>query len=142
MKNEDKNQQRQKDMIELNMLDMQLKQMEQQAMMIEQQIVEQQTIEFNLEELKKAVKGSSMLFPLSKDIFVEGKIESNDKVMINIGSRVIAKKSIDEAKAIVEKQKLRLLEASTDLQNNMREVFDRISQLEHELTCENPEHHH
>ena len=123
---------RQKEIFELNMLDMQLRQMEQQAMMVEQQILEQQTTSHNLDELKKTKNGQNMLFPFSKDIFIEGKLEKND-VLVNIGSKTLVRKSIEDAKKIVVKQRDRLLDVSDEIKAKMSEIIARISELEKEL---------
>ena len=114
------------------MLDMQLRQMEQQAMMVEQQILEQQTTSHNLDELKKTKNGQNMLFPFSKDIFIEGKLEKND-VLVNIGSKTLVRKSIEDAKKIVVKQRDRLLDVSDEIKAKMSEIIARISELEKEL---------
>jgi len=124
--------QEQREMLELNILDMQLRQLEQQSLIIEQQIVEQQALVLNLDELKKAKKGQSMLFPFSKDIFVEGKLDSNE-VIVNIGAKTFAKKSIDGAKVIVEKQKQRLLEVNEEIRGEMQRILERIAELEKKL---------
>jgi len=122
----------QNEMLELNILDMQLRQMEQQAVMIEQQILEQQSLLLNLEELKKAKKGQSMIFPFSREIFVEGKLESSD-VLVNIGSKTIVRKSIDEAKKIIEKQKEKLVRINEEMHSQIENIFMRIAELEKRL---------
>ena len=122
----------QREMLELNVLDMQLRQLEQQSLIIEQQIIEQQSLVLNLDDLKKAKKGQSMLFPFSKDIFVEGKLESSE-VIVNIGSKTLARKSIDGAKEIAEKQKQRLLEVNEEIRGEMQRILERIAALEKKL---------
>ncbi|MEM2956097.1 MAG: prefoldin subunit alpha [Candidatus Pacearchaeota archaeon] len=124
---------REKEIIEFNFLDMQLRQLEQQAMLLEQQIVEQQKIILNLDELKKAKKGQNVLFPLSKDIFIEGKIENPEEVFVNIGSKTIAKKSIEEAKLIEENQIKKLIEINEEIKAEIEKILLRITKLEKKL---------
>jgi len=130
--NHEHSKEEQREMLELNVLDMQLRQLEQQSLMIEQQIVEQQSLVLNLDELKKAKKGQSMLFPFSRDIFVEGKLESSD-LIVNVGSKTLIKKSIDGAKEITEKQKQRLLEVNEEIRGEMQRILERIAELEKKL---------
>jgi prefoldin alpha subunit len=125
---------KQKEIFEFNMLDMQLRQMEQQAIMLEQQILEFQTVIFNLDELKKAKKGQNVLFPMGRDIFAEGKMENSDSLFINIGSKTIVKKNVDETKKIVEKQKETLIGACEEIKSDMEKVFSRILELEKRLS--------
>ena len=122
----------QNEMLELNLLDMQIRQLEQQAIMIEQQILEQQSLIHDLDELKKAKKGQSMLFPFSREIFAEGKIESSD-VLVNVGSKTLVRKSIDEAKRIVEKQKERMLKTNEEIHREIERIMSRIMELEKKL---------
>ena len=124
--------QRQKEMLEFNILEMQLRQLEQQAMMAEQQIVEQQNLISSLDELKNVKKGRDILFPFSKDIFVKGKIESSD-VLVNVGSKTLTRKSIDEAKKFVDNQMKRLLEANEEIRAEMEKIMRRIQMLEQRL---------
>jgi prefoldin alpha subunit len=133
--NEEIKEEKQKDLFEINMLDMQLRQCEQQMMALEQQILEQQTISFNLDELKKAKQGQKALFPFSRDIFIEGKLENTESVIIGIGSRIAAKKSIDEAKSIVEKQREMLLKASDELKSHVGKIISRIEELEQKINA-------
>jgi len=119
----------QREMLELNVLEMQIRQLEQQSLLAEQQIVEQQSLILNLDDLKKAKKGQSMLFPFSKDIFVEGKLESSD-VLVNIGSKTIVKKNIDETKKFAERQKQKLLEVNDEIRLEMRRIINRILEIE------------
>jgi prefoldin alpha subunit len=120
---------KQSEMMELNVLDMYLRQLEQQAVLLEQQLLEQQTLLDNLDELKKAKKGQEILFPFSRDIFVEGKLES-DKVLVNVGSKTIVRKNIDDAKKIVEKQKKEIENASEKMKEEMQKILLKIEELQ------------
>ncbi len=133
---------RQKEIFELQMLEMQLKQLEQSAIMLEQQVLEAQTTIFNLDEMKKAQKGQPMLFPVSKEIFIEGKVDNLDSFLVSVGGKVAVKKSLEETKKFVEKQKEKLIESSYDLQAKMEEILQKMAGLEHKLNCNNPHHHH
>ena len=120
------------EMLELNVLDMQIRQLEQQAMLIEQQISEYQSLLSNLDELKKAKKGQSMLFPFSRDIFVEGKIEGSE-VLVNIGSKTLVRKSIDEAKKLIERQKDKMLKVNEEIARETDKIMRKIMELEQKL---------
>lgn len=122
------------EMLELNVLDMQIRQLEQQAMLVEQQIAEYNGLLANLDDLKKAKKGQSMLFPFSRDIFVEGKLDSNE-VLVNVGSKTLVRKSIDDAKKIMEKQKNQMARANEDIRKEIERIFSRIIELERKLNA-------
>ena len=136
------NQTYQAEIFELQVLDQQIRQFEQQLMMIEQQILEQDLISHELDQFKKAKKGDDMLFPFSRNIFVMGKVENTERVLVNIGSKVLAEKSIEDAKKTIDKTKERLFAASDELKGEMEKMISRISEIEHKVSCDNPEHHH
>ena len=136
MENEHKHEDHQKEMFELNVLDMQLRQMEQQALMLEQQIAELTTVNASLDELKKAKKNQKVLFPVSRDIFAEGILENSNEVLVNIGSKTIARKSIEEAKKINEKQIEIFAEASENISREMQRIVMRIREIEQAASCQ------
>jgi len=121
---------KQNEMFELNMLDMQLRQLEQQALMLEQQTAELITINSSLDELKKAKKNQKVLFPVSRDIFAEGTLDNSNEVLVNIGSKTIARKSVDDAKKINEKQIEIFSEASENISREMQRIVMRIREIE------------
>jgi len=129
---------RQSKILELNMLDAQLKQLEQQAMMIEQQIFDQQSLITNLDELKKSKKGQEMLFQLSRNVFAEGNLKNSNEVLVNVGSNVIVKKNIEEAKKITERAKLKLVDLNEDIRKEMQNIIFTIVRLEKDLQCNDP----
>jgi prefoldin alpha subunit len=124
--------QTQREMLELNVMDVQLRQLEQQSIMAEQQIVEQQSLLFSLDEFKSAKKGQEMLFPFSREIFVRGKLESPE-LIVNVGSKHLVKKNIDEAKKLVDSQMKKLLEVNEEIRSQMEKVMRRINELESKL---------
>ena len=136
MENEHKHEDHQKEMFELNVLDMQLRQMEQQALMLEQQIAELTTVNASLDELKKSKKNQKVLFPISRDIFAEGILENSNEVLVNIGSKTIARKSIEEAKKINEKQIEIFAEASENISREMQRIVMRIREIEQAASCQ------
>jgi prefoldin alpha subunit len=124
--------QAQRDMLELNVMDMQLRQLEQQSIMAEQQIIEQQSLILSLDEFKSAKKGQEMLFPFSREIFVKGRLESLD-LLVNVGSKHLVKKNIDETKKLVEGQMKKLLEVNEMIRSQMEKIMRRINELEQKL---------
>jgi len=122
----------QEKIMEVNMLDSRMKQLEQSLNMIDQQIMEQQLLQLNIDEIKKVKKGQEMLFPLGKNVFVKGKIE-DEKLLINIGGRVVVKKDGDKAKEIVERQKLQLVSVRNEINEEIEKIISEISLIEQSI---------
>lgn len=118
--------------LEMNLMENRLKQLDQQLNMIEQQLVEDEKLEEYLTELKSSPK-SGAIFPLGGGIFVKGSLEKVDTVLVNIGSKILVEKSVDDAKKLIEKRKNKLNVAKVDLGNHIREIMQSMAGLENGL---------
>ena len=118
--------------IEFNMMDQQLKQLEQKAMEIEKQVYEMQLSENSLEELKSK-KDSEVMIPLAGGIFVKGKIEDAEKVIIHVGNRILARKSINDAKKLLEKQRKKVSDERLNIDAEMNSLLHEMTALEEQI---------
>jgi len=116
-------------MIELNILDQQLRQMEEQARKVEQVIYEQQMMESSLDELK-GNKSNDVMIPIGPGLFVPGKIEKTDYVLMHIGGKVISRKKLEDAKKIIEKRKNDLMKEGDRMSIEMQKVLVDMAKLE------------
>lgn len=130
MTEKEKQQEMQRKAMEANLLENQIRQIEQQLMLVNQQFLEIQTLQFNLDELKKIKEERDILVPLGRNVFIDAKLKINDKVLVNVGEKVIVKKSIDGAKKILEKQKDKFLKARDEMSGEMSKIIENISKIE------------
>lgn len=130
--NSEKQREMQAKIMEIQMLENKLKQLEQSLNFLDQQIMEQQMIQLNLDELKKAKKGSELLFPLGKNVFVKGKVESHE-ILVNIGGNMAVMKNEEHAKESVERQKLQLSGIRDEITREVEKIINRISIIEKSL---------
>lgn len=93
-----------KSIFELNIMNAKLQEMEQQLQIIEKQINEFQMTSLALEDLETTEVNNELLSPIGQNIFVKSKLLDNKEVIIDLGSKVFAKKSIEEALEIVNKK--------------------------------------
>ncbi len=129
------------EMIELNILDQQLRQLEENARKIEQAIYEQQFMELSLDEIK-GKKNSDVMIPLGPGLFIQGKIESTDKVLVHIGGKIISKKSIEDAKKIIEKRKDGMMKEGDRLSIEMQKILEEMTRLESKIRGQQGGHAH
>jgi len=130
--------------IEMNILDQQLRQLEEHARKVEQQVYEQQFMELSLEEMK-GKNNSEVMIPLGPGLFIPGKIENTDKVLIHIGGKIISRKSVDEARKIIEKRKESLMQEGEKVGINMQKILEEMTVLESKirnLQSQNRHQHH
>ena len=129
----DREKEMQSKILEINVMENRLRQLEQSLNIIDQQIMEQQMLQLNIDELKKVKKGQDMLFSLGKNLFVKGKLE-DDEILINIGNGIIAKKTGEKAKDIVERQKLQLVSIREEIAKEVEKILTEISLIERSLS--------
>ena len=58
----------------------------------------------SLDQLKPVEENKEMLVPLTSSLYVSGKLVSNSKVLVDIGTGYYVNKSVDEAKKYFEKK--------------------------------------
>jgi len=88
-------------MMKLSMFEQQIQHLNQQLQAVGEGIVEMNSLSLALDELKDK-KGEEILSPLGRGIFTKTKLISED-LIVDIGGKNFVKKSIPEAKKIIEK---------------------------------------
>ena len=89
----------------------------------------QQTI-LSLEELEKAEK---LVFSLSPEAKVFGKIVDRDKILVDVGAGIVLEKTREEAKQILEKRRAELEKALSDASREMQSVAATLQSLVPEI---------
>ena len=74
---------------------------ENQVALLENRRVELLLIKSSLEDLKE---GSDLLIPIGAGIYAKAKLTDADEFLVNVGSNVIVKKSINEVKEMIDKE--------------------------------------
>lgn len=123
-----------KKLVELSVLDARLKELEQALTLVEKNIAELQQSKQTLEEIKKLKKNNEMLSLVGFGIFARTSILDNEKVLINVGSNVVCKKSIDEARKLIEKKLEQALSIYSQLFSEIERINEAIQKIESELS--------
>lgn len=100
-------------------------QIQEQIQVIEQTLNDMIFISEGLEELK-GKKNEEILAPIGKGIFVKAKLLS-EELLVNIGNEKFVKKSIDETKDLIEKQRVKLKETRTLLDDELEGINQEIT---------------
>ncbi len=104
-------------MFKLSMFEQQMQQLQQQLQAVEQGIVEMQSLSMGLDELVGS-KDKEILAPIGRGIFVKTKLLS-EELTVDVGGKNFVKKSIPEAKKIIEEQIKKLEDVKKELNNNL-----------------------
>lgn len=112
----------QEKMAQLEYLKEQADLVQQQAGLIAKSLTEIDMTIGALGELKKMEKSTSFLIPFGTGVLAKASLEDNGKVLVNVGSGVMAEKTVDEALEMIAKQKRLLEQAQEGLMKAMGEI--------------------
>jgi|GEM_PF-3510588 prefoldin alpha subunit len=118
----------QEKLFRLSMLEQQARQIEQQLQAIEQQIIEMQLLKMNLDELKKSDTKEEVLASIGRNIFVKTSLKDKE-LFVDVGAKTIVKKSIDEAKEIIDKDIARLTETREKIFTEFNAIVNEINRV-------------
>lgn len=124
----------QKKYLELQLVGNQLKQVEKQLELFESQILEALTIVQSLEDIKNAKTNTKSLAPLANGIFVETKLENVQNLLVNVGSGVVVRKTVDDTKQMLESQVGELRAGEQELLHQFEALSLKAQELQKELT--------
>jgi len=127
-KEKSKQEREQEKFLRLALLEQEIKGLEQQLLAIEQQLVELQLVRLSLEDLASAKEGEELLAGLGKGIFVRTKLIDKE-LFVDVGSKTVLKKSISEAKTILDKDIKKKLEARNAITKEIEEIVRRIEEI-------------
>ena len=104
-------------MFKLQMFEQQAQQIQQQLQAIEQALGEMNSLNFGLDELVGS-KDKEIMAPIGRGIFVKAKLLS-EELTVDVGGKNFVKKSIPEAKELIEVQIKKLEDVKKDLEANL-----------------------
>lgn len=114
----------------------QLNQLDMQAQYLQAAVLDYNKAKIALEQLNKTDKDVDMLVPIGGGAFLDAKINNSTKVLVDIGSGLIAEKKyedaikkIDERLKELEKTQVRLTEMIEQVQNEATEVSAKAQKL-------------
>lgn len=115
--------------------------------MIEQQMKETQrhikTLQNQQEDLLGSIQamhditkvdiGSEILVPITNGIFVKGTLNEKENVIVNIGAQTAVKKSIADARELLEQQFKEVENVVMQLTQDLQQLHAQAQQVEQEL---------
>ena len=102
--------------------------MERQNAMVQQLLEENSATTKALESLGGISKET--MFSVGSGVFIKGKATDEKRVLVEIGSRIIAEKTVEEAKALLAEKKKELSKAAAELSASMAEASRRMGDVE------------
>jgi prefoldin alpha subunit len=113
-----------------------MEELQQQMLLMENRLMELQATKQVLEDMKDR-KGSEILLPLGSGCYIHGKVPDASKILVNLGSDVVAEKGPQDALELIEaknKDVLKMIEKlksdATELVSNMNTIAMELSQAQ------------
>ena len=125
--------------MQFQMFDQQMKQCRQQLEAVQSQMAEVQAVLLALDDVSKSKIGAEILAPLSAGIFVRAELKDNRLLNVNVGSGTIVEKSVQDTKALLERQILDLAKLNEDLLGQFTSTAGEAERLQAELQESSPE---
>lgn len=119
--------------MQLHLFNQQLRQLQQQLEAVQNHVVEIQTILFALDDIAKTEQNREILVPLSSGIFVKAELKDNKNLRVNVGSNTVVEKSVQETKALLDRQILELSKLNEDLAGQYAKIVSEAEKLQAEL---------
>ena len=119
--------------LQLQLTEQQIRQLQQQIMVLEQQILEFKTVEESLNNLSKTKNNTPLFSPLGLGMFLQTELKNNKEIIMNVGSKVIVKKPIIEAKEILKKQTKEVENTIILLKEQMSNSISMINSLSKDI---------
>jgi len=121
----DKEKDKQQELIyKLSMFEQQAQALQEQIGAVEQGINELGSLNFGLDELKEGF-GKEILAPIGRGVFVAASLAS-ETLTVDVGGKNFVKKSIPEAKEIIEEQVKKLVEVKKDLTGSLEKMGEEM----------------
>ncbi|MBI4896025.1 MAG: prefoldin subunit alpha [Candidatus Aenigmarchaeota archaeon] len=120
----------QKKYTEFQMLQQQFASFAENKSMVDQRIAEIMLTIDALQKLESTTAQSDTLMPLGSGVFVSGTVEDTKMVLVDVGARVYAKKSIADAVAVLDARKQELQQVEQELQTEMQHITTQAMTVE------------
>ncbi len=118
---------------EFRMAMAQIKQVQEQLQALDEKKQELEEAEAGVSQLKGAGKGTKMLAPVTNGIFIKTTLENADEVIVNVGSNVCVKKTVEEAGKILKEKQHELISYQELMLEELNKLTDNANRLEREL---------
>tara|TARA_Y100000310_G_C20466078_1_gene707722 strand:- start:468 stop:878 length:411 start_codon:yes stop_codon:yes gene_type:complete len=117
----------QETMMKFQMFEQQMQQIHQQLQAVEQGIVEMTSLSLGLAELK-GTKDKEIMAPIGRGIYAKAKLLS-EELTVDVGGKNFVKKSIPQARKIIDEQVGKLEEVKVELNNSLESIGEEMTKV-------------
>jgi prefoldin alpha subunit len=132
---EEVKQQFQQKYLELQGLDKQIKQLQNHFQNMDNQVVELQVVKQSLGTLSDTKLETEILLPMCNGVFVKAAIRENTDVIVNVGANVAVKKTILQAKEMMDAQINEIKKVQRNVLVDLQKLSEQAVSLEKEANA-------
>ena len=135
MNKKTKEEETQKKYLELQKLSQQVQQTEQELQKLETKRQDLEKVKENIKEISK-IENQETLIPIENGIFIKGKIEKTDKLIIGIGSNILTEKTVEQTEQIVTKKQKEIEETIKKTIKNLEQIHQQGQEIQKQMLGE------
>ncbi len=117
-------------MVQLNMYGSKLQEIEQQLQIVDRHISELQLTSLALQELDETKENTETLAPIGQNIFVKTKIQETKKLIVDLGAKVFAEKTVEEAQDILNDKIDEFSQIKDKISEQAQAILNAINEIE------------
>jgi len=119
--------------LKLQFLHEQIKEIEKQTQLFNNQVVELSLTMQNLNDFKNIKQGTEILVPVNQGIYAKAELKNNKDLLVNVGSNVSVKKSIEDTKKLINNQIEEIKKLQEQMVLNLQKLTLQASSIEKEI---------
>ena len=124
----------QEKVLEFYSLNQKVKQIQEQLELLRDHLQELMVLEGSIKELNEGKK--QVFMPLGGGVFVEAEAKDTSKLLVNVGSNVLVKKTPKDANELVQGQQKEIFQAIISLDSELKESIKELRILQEEISKE------
>ncbi|MBW2995269.1 prefoldin subunit alpha [Candidatus Woesearchaeota archaeon] len=115
--------------VQFQMLQQQLKEIQARMQEVANQLNEIKATRMAVEEVPKIKNNTEILAPLAPGIFVKSELKDNKEFHINVGSKVVVTKSVDETIKLLEEQEKEIQKVEEQLAVQWQTLMLKLQEI-------------
>ncbi len=122
----------QEKMLQYQMLEEKFKALNQRRELFSMKLVEIEQTNQAIGEVEKS-KETDVFVPLGSSVFLPGKLNKKEKMIVGIGADIAVEKNVEEVKKVIEDRRKTLENGLETVQSNMLQIAQQMQSLEPEI---------
>ncbi|MEE9525543.1 MAG: prefoldin subunit alpha [Candidatus Woesearchaeota archaeon] len=131
---QEKQQEMQQKYMEMQTISQQMQQLQKQQEVLANQINELNLTKEALDDIAKTKEGTEIRVPLASGIFIKAQLTDNKDVGVNVGAGTSVKKTISDAKELIDEQLKEISKFRDESAANLMQITGKAKQIETELS--------